>query len=197
MNRNSTVSSSWHSRLPARNQVGRAGAPSKNPEKRLCAAIARVKHTWNNEKWKGEARPTNTTSCQGAWNLKLKVKCQNVFKCDNRSACCVSLVCLNPSSQSQANWLTKPVLILVAYLLRLRLVPSDLTTRSSYLFLSATNTIIPMWFDNLFFTCFSVRKPQPPSRLGLSDWPNTTNASLFLWERNMASYGDFVDDAIT
>ena len=75
-----------------------------------------------------------------------------------------------------------PVLISLAYLLRLRLVPSDLTTRFSYLFLSekvqtclsVKNTIIPKWFDNLFYTCFSVRKPQPASRLGLSGWPNTT-----------------------
>ena len=44
------------------------------------------------------------------------------------------------------------VLISLAYRSRLRLVPSDLT--------------------NLFFTCFSVRKPQPASRLGLSGWPN-------------------------
>ena len=73
-----------------------------------------------------------------------------------------------------------PVLISLAYRLRLRLVPSDLTNRFSYLFLSekvpaclsVTNTIIPKWFDNLFFTCFSVRKPQPASRLGLSGWPN-------------------------
>ena len=33
-------SSSWHSRRPARNQAGRAGAPSKNLEKRLCSAMA-------------------------------------------------------------------------------------------------------------------------------------------------------------
>lgn len=73
-----------------------------------------------------------------------------------------------------------PVLISLAYLLRLRLVPSELTTRLSYLFLSekvptclsVKNTIIPKWFDNLLFTCFSVRQPQPASRLGLSDWPN-------------------------
>ena len=52
-----------------------------------------------------------------------------------------------------------PVLILLAYLLRLRLVPSDLTTRLSYLFLSekvptrlsVTITIIPKRFDYLFF----------------------------------------------
>ena len=52
-----------------------------------------------------------------------------------------------------------PVLILLDYLLQLRLVPSDLTTRLSYLFLfekvptclSVTITIIPKRFDYLSF----------------------------------------------
>ena len=92
------------------------------------------------------------------------------------------------------------VLISLAYRSRLRLVPSDLTNRFSYLFLSeklpaclsVTNTIIPKWFDNLFFTCFSVRKPQPASRLGLSGWPNTSTlrwsvhydgvTRMFVWQ---------------
>ena len=45
--------------------------------------------------------------------------------------------------------------------------------------LSVTSTIIPKWFDYLFFTCLSVRKPWPPSRSGLSGWPNRASTQWY------------------
>ena len=52
--RYTTMPSSFYSRLAARNHLWRAGAPVKEAGNRLCAAMARIKHTWNNgkQKWK-------------------------------------------------------------------------------------------------------------------------------------------------
>ena len=103
-----------------------------------------------------------------------------------RVACYLSLVCKILPGNHRPRERQNPALVLLAYLLRirslsmiwqpgfltcfslrksqityrlrLRLFPSDLTTRFSYLFLPG--------------------KPQPTSRLGLSGWPNTTRCDL-------------------
>ena len=97
--------SSWHSICPPGTKQGGQGRQAKTRRKDCVQPLPESNIPEIIWKWKGEARPTNTTSCRGTWNLKLKVECQIVFKCDNSSACYViSLVCYNPANQSQAKW---------------------------------------------------------------------------------------------
>ena len=56
-NRYTTMPSSYYSRLAARNHDWRVGAPVKEAGKRLCAAMARIKHTWTNGKSESKQNP--------------------------------------------------------------------------------------------------------------------------------------------
>ena len=81
---------------------------------------------------------------------------QNIF-CDNRTACCVLckfglLKSCQPITGHRPTDRQNPVLISLAYLLRLRLVPSDLTTG--------------------LLTCFSLRKSQLACRLKIRLFPS-------------------------